>query len=278
MTEPPKQTSWDAKKPPPTGDHEPPPKPKRYWWRFTLGSLVIVLVTAAATATSILLYIGSIATALSHHNVYKDKLDRFLSRVHGGEPENILILGSDKRANVKGDPGRSDTTILLRLDPDRNAIAVMSIPRDLKVDIPGYGTDKFNAAYTYGGPKLTLRVVRGLTGAADQPRRQRRLPRLRPRRRRDRLRVRGRRPPLLPLQRRRACIRAVLRDRRPARLPAALRQESAGLRSLSPHRHRPGSLSPPAGLPQRRPRTGADLQARLRRQRPGRHLHEIHDL
>ena len=40
----------------------------------------------------------------------------------------------------------------------------MSIPRDLKVEIPGYGTDKFNAAYTYGGPKLTLRVVKELTG------------------------------------------------------------------------------------------------------------------
>ena len=54
--------------------------------------------------------------------------------------------------------------MLLRLDPDREAIAVMSIPRDLKVEIPGYGTDKFNAAYTYGGPKLTLQVVKELTG------------------------------------------------------------------------------------------------------------------
>ena len=65
---------------------------------------------------------------------------------------------------MPGDPGRSDTTMLLRLDPDRNAIALMSIPRDLKVEIPGVGIDKFNAAYTYGGPKLTLRVVKELTG------------------------------------------------------------------------------------------------------------------
>ena len=40
----------------------------------------------------------------------------------------------------------------------------MSIPRDLKVEIPGVGTDKFNAAYAYGGPKLTLRVVKEMTG------------------------------------------------------------------------------------------------------------------
>jgi LCP family protein required for cell wall assembly len=151
-------------KPPPEGDHEPAPKPKRFWWRFTLGSAIIVLVTAAATATVILRYIDSIAKALSHNNVLQSKVEKFLSQTHGGEPENILILGSDKRASEPGDPGRSDTTILLRLDPDQNAIALMSIPRDLKVEIPTVGTDKFNAAYAYGGPKLTLRVVKELTG------------------------------------------------------------------------------------------------------------------
>jgi LCP family protein required for cell wall assembly len=151
-------------KPPLEGDHESPPKRKRYWWRFTLGSFLIVAVVAAATATSILLYIGSIADALSHNDVYKRQLENKLAKVNGGGPENILILGSDKRANLQEDPGRSDTTILLRLDPDTNAIAVMSIPRDLKVEIPGYGTEKFNAAYTFGGPKLTLQVVKELTG------------------------------------------------------------------------------------------------------------------
>jgi LCP family protein required for cell wall assembly len=151
-------------KPPPSGDHEPPPKRKRYWWRFTLGSLLIVAVSAAATATSVLLYIGSIADALSHNDVYKRQLANKLAEVNGGGPENILILGSDKRANLQEEPGRSDTTILLRLDPDRNAIALMSIPRDLKVEIPGFGTEKFNAAYSDGGPKLTLRVVKELTG------------------------------------------------------------------------------------------------------------------
>jgi polyisoprenyl-teichoic acid--peptidoglycan teichoic acid transferase len=152
------------KKPPPTGDHEPPPKRKRYWWRFTLASVVIIAVTAAATSTSILLYIGSIADALSHNNKLQNKVERILAQTHGGEPENILIIGSDKRASEPEDPGRSDTTLLLRLDPDKNAIALMSIPRDLKVEIPGYGTDKFNAAFAYGGPKLTLQVVKELTG------------------------------------------------------------------------------------------------------------------
>ncbi len=143
-----------------------PPKPKRYWLRFTLASVLIVAVSAAATATAVLLYLDSIAHALSHNNVYSNKLKGYLSTVDGGEPQNILIVGSDKRAGAEfdEDPGRSDTTMLLRLDPDRNAIAVMSIPRDLKVEIPGYGTGKFNEAYSYGGPKLTLQTVKQLTG------------------------------------------------------------------------------------------------------------------
>jgi LCP family protein required for cell wall assembly len=165
MTEP-LGPGWAPKKPPPTGDPEPAPKPKRFWLRFTLASLLIVAVAAAATSISILRYFDSIAKALSHNNVLTNELHDALAEVDGGEPQNILILGSDKRAGAEfdEDPGRSDTTMLLRLDPDRNAIAVMSIPRDLKVEIPGYGTGKFNEAYAYGGPKLTLQTVKQLTG------------------------------------------------------------------------------------------------------------------
>jgi polyisoprenyl-teichoic acid--peptidoglycan teichoic acid transferase len=152
------------KKPPPAGDFQPAPKPKRYWWRFTLASLVIVVAVGAATAASVLLYIGDIADALSHNDVLRNKVKRGLSEAEGGEPQNILIVGSDKRASEPGDPGRSDTTILLRLDPDLNAIGLMSIPRDLKVEIPGVGTEKFSSAYAYGGPKLTLQVVKEVTG------------------------------------------------------------------------------------------------------------------
>jgi LCP family protein required for cell wall assembly len=165
MTEP-FASGMSPKKPPPSGDSEPAPKPKRYWLRFSLASILIVAVSAAATTTAILVYLDSVAEALSDNGRFNGKVERFLSKVNGGEPENILILGSDKRAGVEfeEDPGRSDTTILLRLDPEKGAIAVMSIPRDLKVEIPGYGTGKFNEAYTYGGPKLTLQTVKDLTG------------------------------------------------------------------------------------------------------------------
>ena len=154
------------RKPPPEGDREPAPKPRRFWLRFSLGAVLIVMVSAAATSSSILLFIDSVAEALSHNNVLKDKVDRFLAKTDGGEPQNILILGSDKRAGAEfaEDPGRSDTTMLLRLDPDNDAIALMSIPRDLKAEVPGVGTAKFAEAYAYGGPKLALQTVKNLTG------------------------------------------------------------------------------------------------------------------
>lgn len=157
---------WTPKKPPPSGDPEAAPKPRRFWWRFSLAALLIVAVSAAATSIAILNYFDSVAKALSDNGAFSNRVERVLQKVEGGEPQNILILGSDKRAGAEfaEDPGRSDTTILLRLDPDKKAIAVLSIPRDLKVEIPGYGTGKFNEAYAYGGPKLTLQTVKELTG------------------------------------------------------------------------------------------------------------------
>jgi polyisoprenyl-teichoic acid--peptidoglycan teichoic acid transferase len=161
---PPGRDAWSARKPGPEGDGTEPPKKKRYWWRFSLASLIIVAVSAAATASAILLYIDSIAHALGHNKALHRELEKVLPTVHGGEPETILILGSDIRPSYGEEYGRSDTTILLRLNAEQNLISVMSIPRDLKTEIPGVGTEKFNAAYADGGPKLTVQVVEELTG------------------------------------------------------------------------------------------------------------------
>ncbi len=91
-------------------------------------------------------------------------MQNVLDDVQAGKPQTILVLGSDKRFNEKAGPGaaRSDTMMLIRLDPEKNATAVMSIPRDLKATIPGHGVDKINAAYSIGGPKLAVTTVRSL--------------------------------------------------------------------------------------------------------------------
>ena len=158
---------WAPKKPPPQGDGEPAPKPRRFWWRFVLAAVLIISVSAGTTATAALLYIDDIA---EHIGVENDKLqkrlNKFLADAENGGAQNFLLVGSDKRAGAEfaEDKGRSDTAMLVRLDPDKDLVSMMSIPRDLKVEIPGYGTGRFNEAYFYGGTRLTLRVVKELTG------------------------------------------------------------------------------------------------------------------
>lgn len=78
-----------------------------------------------------------------------------------GKAVNVLLLGADVRP---GDPGRSDTLLLVRLDPKTKSITMLSFPRDLYVELPGYGYDKINAAYPYGGPALCVETVGQLTG------------------------------------------------------------------------------------------------------------------
>lgn len=73
------------------------------------------------------------------------------------EPYNILLLGSDIRPGEKA--ARSDTIIVARVDEKRKKVWMISIPRDTKAEIPGYGTDKINAAHFYGGPTLTVKTV-----------------------------------------------------------------------------------------------------------------------
>jgi LCP family protein required for cell wall assembly len=74
---------------------------------------------------------------------------------------NILVLGVDHR---KEDIGRSDTLFLITLDTKTKETALLSIPRDTRVKIPGYGFDKVNHAYALGGHQLTQKAVEELLG------------------------------------------------------------------------------------------------------------------
>ena len=71
----------------------------------------------------------------------------------------VMIMGVDERAD---DVGRSDTLMIATLDPDKNQAALLSVPRDTRVKIKGYGFDKINAAYAYGGRKLTQETIESL--------------------------------------------------------------------------------------------------------------------
>ena len=75
--------------------------------------------------------------------------------------KNIVVMGCDVR---KGDAGRSDTLFVVMLDKSKKNAALLSVPRDTRVKIKGHGWDKINAAFAYGGQKLTRETVQDFLG------------------------------------------------------------------------------------------------------------------
>jgi len=138
------------------------------WKKLILGCFLVVFASAGATSVAAFHEVDTVVKSLKQNEDIKLEAPD-LAEVDPGEPQTILLLGSDKRPDDAKDGGagtgaRSDTIILARLDPDRKATALMSLPRDLRVQIPGRGTAKINEAYEIGGPALTLRTVKNLTG------------------------------------------------------------------------------------------------------------------
>ncbi len=84
---------------------------------------------------------------------------------NGEAPITFLLVGSDSRdPSGEGPPGdRSDVIMLMRITGDRQQVEFISIPRDSWVPIPGYGLNKINASYAFGGPPLLIRTVEALT-------------------------------------------------------------------------------------------------------------------
>ncbi|MDP1850727.1 MAG: LCP family protein [Solirubrobacteraceae bacterium] len=132
------------------------------WKRFLLGGLIVMLLSATAVASIALLQVHETIEVFQNESTPIPGIKNELDKVDPGGPQTILVLGSDGRYGEKGIPVRSDTMIVVRLDPDKNATAVMSIPRDLRVEVPGYGRRRINEAFALGGPRLSVRTVKRL--------------------------------------------------------------------------------------------------------------------
>jgi LCP family protein required for cell wall assembly len=148
---------------------EPPRLARSMAKRFAGAAVVIVVLTATATVTTGLIELRGLNRALSSGN--KAIAIPEITPDQAGEPQTILLIGSDtrlaeRRAGVKW--GNSDTMILARLDPHSKANALLSVPRDLKVEIHmpngGIRTDKINQAYALGGPRLAIKTIKQVLG------------------------------------------------------------------------------------------------------------------
>jgi len=70
---------------------------------------------------------------------------------------NVLLLGIDSRGE---EHSRADTIMIAHYDKDNNQPKIVSLMRDSYVDIPGYGKNKINAAYAFGGPELLRKTIK----------------------------------------------------------------------------------------------------------------------
>jgi LCP family protein required for cell wall assembly len=138
------------------------------WKRWTLLTLVTLLV---------LLVVWSVAGFLSVRSGVREAnkrlpvgTDSVLAKQNAlllSSSTNILLLGVDHATN--GQEGRaadqhSDSMMLLHTDPSRHRLVYLSVPRDLRASIPGYGEQKINAAMQIGGPKLAVQAADALFG------------------------------------------------------------------------------------------------------------------
>jgi LCP family protein required for cell wall assembly len=138
-------------------------KKKRVWSRLkTYQKVLIILFSTifflcACGAGIFYYYINSANKAIKSGT--STEVENALTPVEEPQdPVTILLLGVDKREAIN-DKGRADTIMLLHINPEEEFASILSIPRDTYVDIPGYGKDKINAAYAYGGEELMITTV-----------------------------------------------------------------------------------------------------------------------
>ncbi len=134
--------------------------PRSGWgvaWRALLCGVIVIGCAAGATATAGLLQVKDIVNIINVHSAIRS---RQITLPQPGAPETLLLIGVDHRYGQGNTPGNTDTMMLVRVNDNSSTINTLSIPRDLQVNVPGYGIEKINAAYSEGGPDLLIRTIR----------------------------------------------------------------------------------------------------------------------
>ena len=147
------------------------PKEERGRRRIRWGRLIAIVVPALVLLVVLWTVLGYLSVRRGVGNANQRlpaTVEQALAAQDGllmNKPTQILLLGTDgDRSARRAGFRRSDTIMLVRTDPDRKRISYLSIPRDLRVSIPGQGERKINSAFQIGGPALALRTVEQLTG------------------------------------------------------------------------------------------------------------------
>jgi LCP family protein required for cell wall assembly len=136
--------------------------------RIVIGCLLVVALSAAATLLLIRGELGTLARDL-RFNKAVDVSSGALAPVGFGDPQTILLIGNDQRKHTTTTPvlPHANEMLLVRIDPGKPWISMMSIPRELQVPLQtatGPVSTRLNAALIYGGVRLLVSTIKRLTG------------------------------------------------------------------------------------------------------------------
>lgn len=130
--------------------------------RIVLGVFAALVVVALGLGAWVYLTLHGAINSMNKSAKVDKKLAKVLTKPKAAEPFTILLMGNDRRP---GDTRyRADTIIVAKVDPQLKKVWMLSIPRDTRVDIPGHGVSKINAANAYGGSSLMVETVHKLLG------------------------------------------------------------------------------------------------------------------
>jgi LCP family protein required for cell wall assembly len=150
---------------------QPPPPGRsglRLLRRILVGTLLVVLSIALGIGGGAYLWFHQSVNAVKAHSTAVKIAQKQLDIPLPGQPAVALVLGYDRRVGDPATGSRSDTIMLVRVDPHTKTISLFSFPRDLTVPIwckhRAYGSGRINSAYATCGPQGTLETVKKLTG------------------------------------------------------------------------------------------------------------------
>ena len=135
--------------------------------KIALGVLAAVLVVCVVGIGAAFAYINKVQGNMQE-GISAETLAA-LDNVAVGDPFYMLLMGTDgsderEASGDFGDSFRTDSMMLLRVDPQEKKVACVSIMRDTQVEIEGYGLQKINAAHVFGGAELAIKTVSELAG------------------------------------------------------------------------------------------------------------------
>ena len=134
------------------------PKKKRKGLKITLIVLLVLVLGVVGYGYSIYHNLSKAASTVHKPIERSPEVKRPVElELTKKEPFSVLMLGVDQRS---GDKGRSDSMIVITVNPEKKSMEMLSIPRDTRVEIVGRGTeDKINHAYAFGGVEMSMNTV-----------------------------------------------------------------------------------------------------------------------